>query len=180
MSSAAEVVNLILDGRLKFVGRNPTQHGYLSVLVDPIEIAEQMQLIAPKGYMKHELGVLLGVNDPAVKYLTTCGLLPITKSRHPISRKSISIVSYADMGQFLEVYAPAKTLAEALMANTRTIANRLEKLGMRPIDMPDECRGRIFAKADLRTIEVGAAMLRAVCNTVSQHKEREQSCLRRT
>ena len=121
-----------------------------------------MQLTAPKGYMKHELGGLLGVNDPAVKYLTTNGFLPITKSRHPISRKAISIVSYADMGQFLETYAPAKTLAEALLANTRTIANRLEKLGVQPIDMPEGCRGRIFAKADLRTIEAGVAMLNAV------------------
>lgn len=56
VSNAAEVVNLILDGRLKFVGRNPCQHGVLSVLVDPNEVAEQMQMTAPKWYMKHELG----------------------------------------------------------------------------------------------------------------------------
>ena len=172
VSSAAEVVSLILNGRLKFVGRDPAQHGYRSVLVDPIEVAEQMQLTAPKGYMKHELGGLLGVNDPAVKYLTTSGLLPITKSRHPISRKAISIVSYADMGQFLETYAPAKTLAEALLANTRTIANRLEKLGITPIDMPDGCRGRIFEKIDLGTSEVGAAMLNAAQMATREHSKK--------
>lgn len=115
-------------------------------------------------YMKHELGRFLGVNDPAVKYLTTSGLLPITKSRHPISRKAISIVSFADMGRFLEVNVPAKSIADALLANTRMIANRLEKLGIAPIDMPAGCRGRIFVKADLQTTEVGSVMLRAVCN----------------
>ena len=50
------------------------------------------------------------------------------------------------------------------LANTRTIANRLEKLGIAPIHMPGGCRGRIFSKAGLRSIEVGAAMLNAVDN----------------
>ena len=68
------------------------------------------------------------------------------------------------MGRFLEVYAPAKSIADALRANTRTIANRLEKLGIVPIHMPDGCRGRIFAKTGLRSIEAGVAMLNAVDN----------------
>lgn len=143
---AADVVALIISGRLAFVGRNPKEEGYLSVLVDPKEVGELLQLSAPKGYMKHEIASFLGVNDPAVKFLTTSGVLPVVKSRHPVSRKAISIVSFADMKLFLGTYLPCRHLANELGKNTRWLGNKFARDGVSKIEMPPGCRGTIFKR----------------------------------
>jgi len=149
VTGAAEIVDLIVSGKLKFVGHDPQKHGYLSVLVDVNEVAKLMRLEEPKGYMKHEIASFLGVNDPAIKHLETSGLLPFVKSRHPISRKAIRIVTYDAMAAFLRDYLPCKYLAELLNLNTRHVGSKLDSKGADRIEMPSKCRGRIYRRDNL-------------------------------
>jgi|GEM_PF-2248502 len=179
VTGAAEVVELIVSGKLKFVGRDPQKHGYLSVLVDANEVAKLMRLEEPKGFMKHEVASFLGVNDPAIKYLETSGLLPFVKSRHPISRKAIRIVTYGAMAGFLSEFLPSKYLAELLNLSTRHVGSKLDSKDVDRIEMPDNCRGKIyrrdglfsklndlnfFISADLDVFKIGRHEPICVCN----------------
>lgn len=149
VTGAAEIVDLIVSGKLKFVGRDPQKHGYLSVLVDSTEVAKLKRLAEPKGYMKHEIARFLGVNDPAIKYLETSGLLPFVKSRHPVSRKAIRIVTYDAMSGFLKSYLPCRYLAKQLNLTTRYVGSKLDSKDADRIEMPNNCRGKIYRRDDL-------------------------------
>lgn len=152
VSGAAEIVDLIMTGRLDFVGYRPDQNGYAALRIDPDEVAKRMRLTAPKGYMKHELRELLGVNDPTIRHLNETGFLPVVKSRHPVSRKSISIVTYQAMAVFLENYVPAKLMAEVWNIHVRSIGNGLIQRGGKMLPLPKGCRGRIFYRNSIQHI----------------------------
>jgi len=149
VAGAADVVRLIQGGELKTVVRDTEQDGYLSVLLDPVEVAEALRLLKPDGYLRSTLACFLGVNESAVRYLVDQGYLKLVRARHPKSRKSIKMVPFESVDQFLEEYIPGKHLAEFDGGDTRRACDQLEKDKVLPIPMSKACRGRVFRRIDV-------------------------------
>ncbi len=149
VAGAVDVVRLIQNGELKTVVRDVEQDGYLSVLLDPREVAEALRLIRPNGYLRSTLVGFLGIYGSAVRYLVDKGYLKLVRARHPVSRKSVQVVPYSSVDRFLECYIPGKHYAEYLGCSTRRISDRLVKERVPFIQMPEECGGRIFRRSEV-------------------------------
>lgn len=150
VAGAVDVVRLIQNGTLSTVLKHPEQEGYLSVLLDPIEVSKALRLMKPNGYLRSTLAGFLGVNAATVRYLVDEGYLELARARHPTSRKSIQMVPYRSVDQFLERYIPGKHCAEFLGRKTRKISDQLTKERVPSIQMGDGCRGRIFLRQSVR------------------------------
>ncbi|WP_209835572.1 TniQ family protein [Ruegeria sp. HKCCE3926] len=149
VAGAVDVVRLIQSGELKTVVRNVEQDGYLSVLLDPAEVAEALCLIRPDGYLRSTLASFLGVNASALRHLVDTGHLKLVRARHPVSRKSVQVVPYDVVDQFVERYVPAKHYAEFLGGSTRKVGDQLIEERVPFIQLPEECGGRIFRRSDV-------------------------------
>ncbi len=149
VAGAVDVVRLIQNGELKTVVRDVEQDGYLSVLLDPAEVAGALRLIRPNGYLRSTLAEFFGINASAVRYLVGKGHLKLVRARHPVSRKSVQVVPYSSVDRFVERYIPAKHYAEFLGCSTRKVGNQLIKERVPFIRMPEECGGRIFRRSEL-------------------------------
>ncbi|GAA6177636.1 TniQ family protein [Sulfitobacter pacificus] len=149
VAGAVDVVRLIQNGELKTVVRDIEQDGYLSVLLDPAEVAEALRLIRPDGYLRSTLAEFFGINASAVRYLVDKRYLELVRARHPISRKSVQVVPYGAVDQFLQRYIPGKHYAEFRGGSTRKVSDQLIKERVPFIQMPEECSGRIFRRSEV-------------------------------
>ncbi|WP_170335406.1 hypothetical protein [Ruegeria arenilitoris] len=149
VAGAVDVVRLIQSGELKTVVRDAEQDGYMSVLLDPAEVAEALRLIRPDGYLRSILAGFFGINASAVRYLVDTGHLKLDRARHPVSRKSVQVVPYSSVDRFLERFIPGKHYAEFLGGSTRKVGDQLIKERVPFIQMPEECGGRIFRRSEV-------------------------------
>ncbi len=149
VAGAVDVVRLIQNGDLKTVVRDAEQDGYLSVLLDPAEVAEALRLIRPDGYLRSTLAGFLGVNASALRHLVDTGHLKLVRARHPVSRKSVLVVPYSSVDRFLERFIPGKHYAEFLGGSTRKVGDQLIQERVPFIQMPEECGGRIFRRSEV-------------------------------
>jgi len=149
VAGAVDVVRLIQSGELKTVVRDAEQDGYLSVLLDPAEVAEALRLIRPDGYLRSILAGFFGINASAVRYLVDTGHLKLVRARHPVSRKSVQVVPYSSVDRFLECFIPGKHYAEFLGGSTRKVGDQLIKERVPFIRMSEECGGRIFRRSEV-------------------------------
>jgi len=156
VAGAVDVVRLIRSGELKTVVRDAEQDGYLSVLLDPVEATEALRLIRPSGYLRSTLAGFLGVNGAALRHLVNTGHLKLVRARHPVSRKSVQVVPFEIVDQFLERYIPGKHYAEFLGGSTRKVSDQLVRNKVPSISMPEDCSGRIFMR---RNVPMGAEEL---------------------
>ncbi|WP_300020067.1 TniQ family protein [uncultured Roseobacter sp.] len=65
---AAEIVQLIVDGRLEWIGAAPDKEGYAAVRVSVAELGGKLEGVGVEGYTKAKVKQILSVNDPAVKF----------------------------------------------------------------------------------------------------------------
>ena len=121
----------------------------MSVRLDPQEVAGALRLLKPEGYLRSTLARYLGINEAAVRYLVEAGHLRQVRARHPHSRKSIMVVTYESVDQFLERYVPCKHLAEFEGGETRSVGDQLEAIGLKPLPLSPAGRGRVFLRADV-------------------------------
>ncbi|OLS52679.1 TniQ family protein [Rhodovulum sulfidophilum] len=149
VAGAADVVRLIQKGALKTVAKSSEESGYLSVRLDPQEVAEALRLLKPEGYLRSTLARYLGINESAVRYLVETGYLTQARARHPLSRKSIKVVTYESVDHFLERYVPCKHLAEFEGEGTRSVGDQLEAIGLKPLALSPAGKGRVFLRADV-------------------------------
>ncbi|WP_412562213.1 TniQ family protein [Thalassobius sp. MITS945101] len=149
VAGAVDVVRLIQSGELNTIVKDAEQEGYLSVLLDPAEVAEALRLIRPNGYLRSTLAGFLGVNAATLRHLVNTGHLKLVRARHPVSRKSVQVVPYSSVDRFLARFIPGKHYAEFLGGSTRKVGDQLIKERVPLIQMPEECSGRIFRRSEV-------------------------------
>lgn len=141
---AAEIVQLIVEGHLEWIGVTPEKEGYTAVLVSVAELGGKLEGVGVEGFTKAKVKQILSVNDPAVKFLVEAGFLKAVASRNPVTRKAAKVVLPKDMDRFLESYVPAKFLARDLGTTPRSIIARMRRLGIPILHMSPGCIGTIY------------------------------------
>lgn len=129
------VVPLILDGRLKWLGRQKGVKGLAALTVDLEEILDLFEGPPLQGYTKQELKRLLRVNDPTITHLIQEKYIRAQKTRHPRSRRPLSIIPYEAYEAFLTRYVTLGILAHQIGTQAKHVSSRLEKLSIDPIQM---------------------------------------------
>ncbi len=129
------VVPMILDGRLKWLGRQKSVEGLAALAVDLEEILDLFEGPPLQGYTKQELKRLLRVNDPTITHLIQEKYIRAQKTRHPRSRRPMSIIPHEAYDAFLKRYVTLGILAHQIGTQAKHVSSRLEKLKIDPIQM---------------------------------------------
>ncbi|MEP5196301.1 MAG: TniQ family protein [Roseobacter sp.] len=147
--STGEIVTLILENQLDWIGFTDGQRSYRNLVVDVDEVMSKLKTTVVEGLTKKELKSLLGVNDCVIKWLCDEGYLPLRKSRSPTSRKSRSVVRQADLDSFNRQYITLRNLARQTRFNSYRLKSMLKQASVAPLDGTKQHGRNIYAIRDV-------------------------------
>ncbi len=130
--SAAEIVGLLLDGKLIQVGRDPLDHGYTRIRVSVIEIKPFVRL-AEHGHLAiREVERRAGWSGPVVKALIDGGHLATVEVINPVKRNKQTVVPVAALAEFRSRYVSLQQLAGELGIHFLKLKTSLSEAGVSP------------------------------------------------
>lgn len=147
--SAAEVIQLILDRKLAWVGHDPGERGYLAVLVDVAEIKEKTRLPDPGGLTQAQIVKDLGVNDGVVRALIRERLLTTFVARDPVNRCPATLITPESLAAFKAEYVTLFGLARERGRHFRRLLQELDAQGVEPAFDRDKIGTRIYRRQDV-------------------------------
>ncbi len=144
--STGEIVTLIVEGGLDWVGFTNGQRTYRNLVVDVDEVMSKLHTTVVAGHTKKEMKSLLGVNDCVIKWLCDSGYLPLRKSRSPTSRKSQSVARQEDLDSFNLRYVTLRNLARQSKFNSQRLKPMLKQASVEPLDRSNENGRNIYRR----------------------------------
>ncbi|MBL8597774.1 MAG: TniQ family protein [Devosia sp.] len=126
-----EIVKLILDGRLKSVGKLEDEVGFAAVLVDPLEVAPLVRGKELGGIVVVDIVADLGIHFAGVMEMLEVHL-PTVERMHPTRRCLQRVVDETVYAKFKAKYASLRNLARAAGVHSRTKMVELRKRGIHP------------------------------------------------
>lgn len=151
--SLAEVMQLILDGRLLNVRRLSGESGLLAVEVDPVEVKNLVRRAALPGLTKSCLERRLRIsNNAGTKFIAT-GVLPTVDARHPIKRQLIKVVPYDALESFEREYILLAALARQFCIAPRTLKLGIQRTGIFPKYTFEENGSDVYKRADIEKLK---------------------------
>lgn len=146
---ATDVVSMLLDRRLKRVRRRPGVEGYMSVLVDPVEIRALSGLAPRPGLSLSEVHSRMGWSRPVATALVDCGLLPSKTIINPVTGMSQRTVDAADLDRFDGEYVSLFALARQRDIHFLALMDGLSRQGVQPVFGIGDVPARFYRRADL-------------------------------
>lgn len=131
-ASTAEVVRLILENRLVWVGRLVDANGVLGLLVNVEEIKPLVQLPALAGLVPADAVRALRVNSKVMKGLLDRNVFKTITQRHPIKRNLTTVIPNEEIERFRTTYVSLFTLARERGKHMPILLRELAELGIRP------------------------------------------------
>jgi hypothetical protein len=147
--SAADILRLILDRSLKWVGRLVSERGYLSVLVDVEEIRSHVRGSEPAGVTRRPASKILRTNDTVVDALIKAGKLKTFIGRDPVNRCPQILISFADLERFSQHYVSLFQLADERGQHFRRVLKTLDAEGITPVFDPESIGARFYRKREV-------------------------------
>jgi len=147
--SAPEIINLILDGRLRWVGRLRSATGYLSVIVNVDEVRALIRLPDHGGLSLREVERRIQTSTMAVKALIREGHLPAQEAINPTNRCPQTIVMPADLEEFRATFVSLSELAKERGLASRRLMGELREGGVQFAFDPGAVEGHFYRRTDL-------------------------------
>jgi hypothetical protein len=143
---AMEVVAMMLDGRLEWIGRLAGEHGYLALLVDVGELRAQVTAAPLPGLPPYKVAKQLKTTWHVVKGLIEVGALPVQRAVNPTTRTPVDIVLYEDLRQFGETYASVVELATTGGVHPFNLKHQLTSAGVEPAFDPAVVKATFYLR----------------------------------
>jgi hypothetical protein len=145
--TCVEIVSLLLDGKLEWVGRLGGQRGYLSVIVDVDEVREKLTDPGHGGLNLRQVELDLGLPTAALKALLADGVLPSRTAINPVNRCPQTVVDASDLAQFKQIFVSLSTLSKERRMNPRRLKNELHRIGVKPTFDPESIgKGYVYRR----------------------------------
>ncbi|TXH38856.1 MAG: hypothetical protein E6Q98_01250 [Rhodospirillaceae bacterium] len=144
--SAAEVVNLILEGKLAWKGIDPAETGYLSLLVDLIEIKQLVRRDDHGGIKLRDTETRLRVSSRVLKGLIAGGHLPAHTVINPVNRCPQSVVMENDLAAFEATYISLTDIASQQKKHAVTVRRELGAAGVSPAFDPAAVKATFYRR----------------------------------
>lgn len=148
--SGPDIVRLMLDGKLRAVGRLTDEIRLDSLLISARSAARLLQLGPPNALSKSETLRRLCVDSRTLDWLVRERYLKVTRMRHSISRVTRDYVAIGSVVQFEAEYGTAGVIARQLGLASPYVARRLRVVGHLPIEAPKGTRP-IYRRSDIVT-----------------------------
>ena len=146
---AAEILRLILDRKLTWVGKAAGRHGYLSVLVNVEEIRAKVRGVEHGGLNLRQVTSLIKTNDLVVGQLATAGYLKTISVRNPVNRCPQLIVKPEELVRFRKKYVSLFALARERGVNFRAVKKALDAAGIEPAFDRKKIAARFYRRSDV-------------------------------
>jgi hypothetical protein len=143
---AAEIVRLILDKKLKWVGRLSGVDGYLSVLVEPEEIRGLVRGDDHGGLTPYQVAGALGTTDRVARALIKHGHLKTVSTIHPVNRCPQVVVMPAEVERFQKKYVSLFGLAKERGRHFRKLKQELDANGVKPPFDPETIGATFYVR----------------------------------
>ncbi|GAU84691.1 TniQ family protein [Bosea sp. BIWAKO-01] len=145
--SAMEIVKLILDHQLRWVGQSTCETGYQAILVDVDEIKR-----LTRGDHEDDLTILkaahlLGAADRVVRALVKNQLLPTKRAISPINRCPYEAISRKSLDMFMAKYASLHELARSRGKHMPILKRELALRGVEPALRQEQVLASLYLRS---------------------------------
>jgi hypothetical protein len=154
---AGEIIQLILDKKLAWVGRRAGVDGYAAVLVDADEIKRHVRGPALDGLTAEMMHKEMHTTARVVNALIAAGHLPTQRVINPLNRCPVDITSRADFEAFRQTYATLFDLAHELGVHFNVLKARLIGQGVQPALDKATFGATFYRRADIRKLGLPAS-----------------------
>lgn len=147
--SAVEIVNSILDGELKWVGRIANESGFMSILVDVTEVRQLVRGDYGDMLPLTIVGALLKTTSHVVSALIRLRILPSGSATNPINRCPYTAVKADDLKAFQAEFGSLHVLARERGLSIGSMKEALTKLGIKPAFSKPAVPATFYRRSDV-------------------------------
>jgi hypothetical protein len=149
----AEIVKLILDGKLRTVGRLESRTGLPSVVVDIEEVKSKVKLAAPDGLPPNTVArTILKTNVAVMAQLVKCGAIRTVTTINPVNRCPMAIVQFAEIERFQKQFVSLHQVARSHGLHMTVAKKRLTDGGIKPASGFRGVSATFYKRAELAAI----------------------------
>ncbi|MDX7952929.1 TniQ family protein [Lichenihabitans sp. Uapishka_5] len=146
---AMEIVKLVLDGKLAWVGRHVEVAGFLSVLVSTSEVRAAVRGEDVEGLPEYRVVEVTGFGWRTVRALVEQKILPTVTVVNPINRCPTNVIPLAAMHAFSAGYATLFQVAKETGKHHMKVKADLAANGVAPAFDPATFHATVYRRSDL-------------------------------
>ena len=150
--SAADIIRLILDHRLNWIGRATSERGYLSARVDVDEVRAKVRGTNHGGLTLREVANRLGTADRVIGPLIAGGHLTTRTALNPINRCPQIVIMPNEVARFSRKYVSLFTLAKARRKHFKRVLKELDAKGVEPAFKPAKIGARFYNRVEIASL----------------------------
>jgi TniQ len=147
--SVVEILRLIIDGRLAWIGRLAGVHGLAAILVDLDEVKSMTTLPDLGGLIPANALRALRVNCKVMTGLLRVGAFKTVVQRHPIKRNPQVVIPFEEIERFKSEYVSLFTAARSQGKHMPVLLRELRALGVQPVPQFKGVGATFFKRADV-------------------------------
>jgi hypothetical protein len=147
--SAVEIVRLIQEEKLSWIGRRSGVRGFLSVLVDVDEVRPFAAGETLRGLTIGQAVAKLHTNDRVLKGLIRVGAIQTVKQRHPVARNMQTIITHEEIARFNEEFVSLFILARQRGKHMPILLQELQALGVQPAPELEGVGATFFRRSEV-------------------------------
>lgn len=148
--SAAEIVRLILDRKLSWVGKTAGRQGYLSVLVDLDEIRAKVRGADHGGLTQRDVARVIGTHPKVAGRIIAAGDLKSFVAINPTNRCPQVLVKPEEAAKFSRKYVSLFGSAQEKGMNAKTLKRALDAAGVEPAFKPKKIGATFYLRSKVR------------------------------
>lgn len=147
---SVEVVQAVLDGRLKRKVRLADERGYMSLLVDVEEVRALVRGAEPGGLSAEALGGRLQTRPHVVRKLIAAGHLESETVINPVNRCPMTVVPTAAAEQFEAEFVSLFAIARQQGRHHMAVKKELTAAGVKPAMDPEKVGATFYRRAQIK------------------------------
>jgi hypothetical protein len=147
--SAVEIVRLIQETKLSWIGRRSGVRGFLSVLVNVDEVRPFAAGEALRGLTIGQAVSKLHTNDRVLKGLIKVGAIQTVKQRHPVARNMQTIITHEEIARFNDEFVSLFILARQRGKHMPILLQELQALGVQPAPELEGIGATFFRRSEV-------------------------------
>jgi len=146
--SAAEIVRLVLDGKLR-TAKSPHRLGYMGVLVDAGAVLKAVRGPETDALSLRNAARAIGTCDPALEALIAGGHIAAFTGINAVNRCPQTLVANKELKRFKARFVSLWALSKERGTYIATLKSKLDRAGIEPAFDPVAIGTRFYARRDV-------------------------------
>ncbi len=146
----ADLIELIVSGKVKSVESDPGTIGLHGLALDVREVRSALSVSADIGLSEMDCCDKLHLREGSAKVLIAAKFLKLTKTRRPITKKPIKVISTASIQHFEQKYISLTRLAKEQGRAPGPLSQQLAIADVFPVEVKG-LRSRIYLRGEVLT-----------------------------